>query len=760
MESLAPRSVDTDTLNRYKDIMNDALENDSIDNIAISGSYGSGKSSIVNSFFEQSAYSKEILRVSLATFNEKDGLNNENKYIDTVKKNDNDDQVIEAKNVFASMINQIIYQIDPNRIPLTRFKVKKGLNKSTKLEILTLALLVGSLFLNLTPYYGNAKVIAGRLSFSAETLRTFFSVLEFLRNIAIVVIPLMLLWNILANIEFSKISLLSKYVKAELSLAGDDLFEKYADEMRYIFERSKKRILVIEDLDRFEDLSIFTKLRELNIKLNAKRVSGQKSMHWQFVYLIRDTMFTDPLERVKFFDLIIPVVPYISTGNSYEKIRTMFPKVSFRLATILGEYISDYRLLQNIKNEFEFYYNFSEFDKYEELLSLISFKNLFPAEFDVLQNGKGILAEIVKGAKRDATDTIIQLQHDKQEITLKNWDINNNGNLTDKELENLANRVKTIDLKINETRQKRLSAFDFENFESKGFKINVLLKTLVQYDFITFDYLKIINNYYGKKDHIAFLQNLNTEGSLNLDTAEMTDLPGLSKELRPRDYGLKQILNLDYAIWLAKNQDDDEDTNNFKVLINTALSESTDFVENMINKDNSIYSKIIATRLTFNFDLSILNFETLPINVKLEILHKKQIDIHKAESISTIAKWLLNTRQLRLKDLVGLLNDPDFRVDWKHLLLQNSEVKRRLDLDLIDDKNLWPNMLDFNNAKPYLETVKTYSNRFGFDNSLVKFIIYNNINLSDQMKDELKTDNIDLANLDPHIRNQLLTKLK
>lgn len=57
-------------------------------------------------------------------------------------------------------------------------------------------------------------------------------------------------------------------------------FEKYADEIVYLLKKSGKEILVIEDLDRFKQLKIFEKLRELNIKVNDKlNSSNKKSLH-------------------------------------------------------------------------------------------------------------------------------------------------------------------------------------------------------------------------------------------------------------------------------------------------------------------------------------------------------------------------------------------------------------------------------------------------------------------------------------------------
>lgn len=59
------------------------------------------------------------------------------------------------------------------------------------------------------------------------------------------------------------------------------------DEILYFFEKTKYRVVFIEDLDRFNNTEIFVNLRELNEILNNYEVI-KKCGKVTFVYAVRD----------------------------------------------------------------------------------------------------------------------------------------------------------------------------------------------------------------------------------------------------------------------------------------------------------------------------------------------------------------------------------------------------------------------------------------------------------------------------------------
>lgn len=50
-------------------------------------------------------------------------------------------------------------------------------------------------------------------------------------------------------------------------------------------------VVIIEDLDRFEDPSIYASLRELNTLLNSSGQLRKRPVH--FIYAVRDSIFED-----------------------------------------------------------------------------------------------------------------------------------------------------------------------------------------------------------------------------------------------------------------------------------------------------------------------------------------------------------------------------------------------------------------------------------------------------------------------------------
>ncbi len=105
------------------------------------------------------------------------------------------------------------------------------------------------------------------------------------------------------------------------------ILNHHLDEILYFFEVTDYNTVIIEDLDRFNDTEIFTKLRELNNLLNGSKQINKKIV---FIYAIRDDMFQDK-DRTKFFDFIIPVIPIINPSNSNEIIKNKLKKLNSKI---------------------------------------------------------------------------------------------------------------------------------------------------------------------------------------------------------------------------------------------------------------------------------------------------------------------------------------------------------------------------------------------------------------------------------------------
>ena len=182
--------------------------------------------------------------------------------------------------------------------------------------------------------------------------------------------------------------------------SDDSYFDKYLNEVLYLFENAEADVIVFEDMDRFNANKIFERLREVNTLANIQLQKENKKV-LRFFYLLRDDIFVSK-DRTKFFDYIIPVVPVVDGSNSYDQFIShlqkggIFEKFNENFLQGLSLYIDDMRLLKNIYNEFVVYYNrlnITELDC-NKMLAIIAYKNLFPRDFADLQLNQGFVYTI------------------------------------------------------------------------------------------------------------------------------------------------------------------------------------------------------------------------------------------------------------------------------------------------------------------------------------------------------------------------------
>lgn len=389
INSLAPKII-TDTaelenVKSYLENLKSSLDTDGVNNIAITGGYGSGKSTILRTFqFHHEEY--EYLPISLASF--KDNKENQNEIEDSVFE----------RRLEVSILQQIFYHVKPSRIPDSRFK--RIINLTQKKIIFQIAFitiwLICILFLvkfeyieNLNPRIWSLNLRFDWFTFSITAF--FFCGLAYFIKLII---------RLLGNSKISKLN-----IKGELEIGQDvekSVFNQHLEEILYFFERTKYNVVVIEDLDRFESTDIFTKLREINILINN---SEQVERKVKFIYAIRDDMFKDANDRVKFFDFIIPVIPFINPSNASDQLTKLLNQsgiaedaLSKEMREDVCNYISevDMRLLTNIFNEFlQYKKTLPDSLSYDRLFAMIIYKNLFPNDFGLLSSNKGDLYEVI-----------------------------------------------------------------------------------------------------------------------------------------------------------------------------------------------------------------------------------------------------------------------------------------------------------------------------------------------------------------------------
>lgn len=399
----------------YEQALDFALQDAEIRNIALSGSYGAGKSSVLETY---KAAHREIrfLHISFAHFQSEKGCEPK-------------ETTMEGK-----IINQLIHQIAPENIPQTHFRImRKQDEKQLRKQIITGAIMV--LLLAFILFHDAWCRMVDTVY--SEVIRDILSVTKS-GEVLLACCAVCVYIGINALVEFLKQQNNQRIIKkvavkgsgTEIELFNgsekeDSYFDKYMNEVLYLFEQCGADVVVFEDIDRFDDEMIFERLREINTLVN-------RHCTLRFLYLLKDDIF-ESKDRTKFFDIIIPVIPVMDGSNAYNMLKELFdktdisPKPTDDFFKGISLYIDDMRMLSNIYNEYLIYHGrLYEKDTgldADKLLALIAYKNIFPEDFALLQIRRGYLfavfeekKEIFKKEKEKLEQEIRELKEDRRKL--------------------------------------------------------------------------------------------------------------------------------------------------------------------------------------------------------------------------------------------------------------------------------------------------------------------------------------------------------
>ena len=408
-ERLTP--IDDMDLEVYEEAIDYVFDNPDIKNVAITGAYSAGKSSVLASY-KKKHEKLRFLHISLAHFQSSD-KENETKE----NKKGANEFALEGK-----ILNQLIHQIPSEKIPQTNFKVKKTISfKSVLIRTIVVVLLSVSIIyftcFNMWKDYVNSlsdNWFKSLLSFSTNQYALIVVGIIITCLFSLIVYELI---NIQKNRNiFRKINLQGNEIEI-FEESDDSYFDKYLNEVLYLFENADTNVIVFEDMDRFNTIKIFERLREINTLANIQLKNENKKI-LRFFYLLRDDLFISK-DRTKFFDYIVPVVPVVDSSNSYDQFIShlkkggVFEKFNESFLQGLSLYIDDMRLLKNIYNEFMIYYNRLNIIEpdYNKMLAIIAYKNLFPSDFADLQLNKGFVYTLFNSKNDFIENEIKSLQN-------------------------------------------------------------------------------------------------------------------------------------------------------------------------------------------------------------------------------------------------------------------------------------------------------------------------------------------------------------
>ena len=377
-----------DDFKRHKEYiirLKNAIDQPNVFNIALTGSYGAGKSSILKTF---KAYYPEYhyVNVSLASFVEVNMSESDS----TPKSNEDSFE----EQLEYSILQQLFYHVKATNIPESRFgRIERTSRKKRIFVVVCILLFVVA---NLCLFC--QEQVTKYFLIPTEVLKSSFlfgsSICIFILGICVILFQLILF---IKKISIKNLTLDKATLEFE-EKKNVSIMNRYLDEILYLFQEKKYNVVIFEDIDRFENTHIFTKLRELNLILNQSEEIGRRIV---FLYALKDDIFANAEERTKFFDYIVPVIPFVNASNSGDLFRRKITdlhipeaEVSSSFITDISVFVNDMRVLTNVVNEFDLYRNLLDKKlKKGKLLAMILYKNLYPTDFSWLHQNKGVVYE-------------------------------------------------------------------------------------------------------------------------------------------------------------------------------------------------------------------------------------------------------------------------------------------------------------------------------------------------------------------------------
>lgn len=176
---------------------------------------------------------------------------------------------VSRQEIERSILQQMLYGADANRLPLSRFK---RIQTPGKWAIaVSLYIMLG--IINLSHLVQNRAQIINGDYFLPIAANNWF-------NFASIFLGGSFLWLALHHIYVASFGISLKSVSLKdieitpKAATEESILNRHLDEIIYFFQSTRYDLVIIEDLDRFENTDIFVTLREINSLINAN--SGVK----------------------------------------------------------------------------------------------------------------------------------------------------------------------------------------------------------------------------------------------------------------------------------------------------------------------------------------------------------------------------------------------------------------------------------------------------------------------------------------------------
>ena len=421
-----------------------------IKNIALTGPYGSGKSSVLITLREDFPKGRNYLPISLATLQANDESLEEQKedFKNTestkqqcpYKKEETKENPTENLNrkIEYSILQQLIYREKAETVPNSRFRriVHLSKKKLRRYSICVVLSLVCFLIL-FEPSFARVDSIYNFFSWG-DTWNLVFDFVAVGWLLFMLFIVIRYVFRSYSNSKLNKLNLKDAEIEV---VENNSIFNRHLDEILYFFQVTEYDVVIIEDLDRFGTPNIFLKLRELNQLINESKIVGR---HITFVYAVKDDIFKDE-DRTKFFDYIITIIPVINPSNSKDKLKAALKAndcedgISDDDLSEMALFVQDMRILTNIVNEYRQYRdklcttNGAQLSK-TKLLAMIVYKNYYPQDFALLHRRDGKVYQCLSSKRAFIKDALSKIEERKKDLESKKQIFLSNLHLSIKEL--------------------------------------------------------------------------------------------------------------------------------------------------------------------------------------------------------------------------------------------------------------------------------------------------------------------------------------
>ena len=412
-ERLTP--IDNMDLDVYEEAIDYVFSNSDVKNVAISGAYSAGKSSVLASY-KKKHDELRFLHISLAHFKSTD---------------QESDAEVKESTLEGKILNQLIHQIPSEKIPQTNFRVKKTVSSksiatSTIGAVLFLISILHLLFFSVWKNYIGVLPVSLIKSILMPSTHPYALIVD---GIIILVLLSLSVYKLIRiqrekNI-FRKLNIKGNEIEI-FEKSDDSYFDKYLNEVLYLFENSDADVIVFEDMDRFNTNGIFERLREVNTLANIQ-LNKENEKSSPFFSICCVMIFLTQKIELSFLTILFllfrSLIALTHTTSLFRNSKAPEHSRSLTKSFLQGLslYIDDMRLLKNIYNEFIIYYNrlnITELDC-NKMLAIIAYKNLFPRDFADLQLNQGFVCTLFSKKDKFVENEVSEIKREIEEIRSK-----------------------------------------------------------------------------------------------------------------------------------------------------------------------------------------------------------------------------------------------------------------------------------------------------------------------------------------------------